>query len=637
MSEENKNPTDTAGVVQDDKPDKPSGAKQAVSPTADMQGVKLPNNVGGTAPKKISVTLTAEQAQQVEAKKIRPNAPQKGALYVAKEKLRTPQGKVGAFMGILTLVVGSSFLIKPEEKRTLKGDETIQSQASGELIYNEQQAEFALKRALEEQGEGQAGLNINTATRRVIRPSEFDAEDIKDATRFKPVFDSKSNTTVFVDVMTNKRYDTEGNEVVDVPIEQPQYNPVPVSYSQFHQHENFVNGAYNNTAQSANDLAVGTANYQANVPQAEQKESQTTYTTPQGQQYNLTHSPQLQSRIEMLNAQNQVHTQNVLEVRNQTQQIQQDFAQQINTPPQPNPNVGTAQGAINGVMSRLNQPSSYSIFNYGVSYQQGSIGEHKLNSANGTASATNGAPTPYAQGAYTPNSTNNPQSPRLLPTSTIRQGTAWLVMITQDVNSDKSNTVQGIILDGYYKGATIRGRIVQIGSRNQNITVQFDTIEPKNPRQPIVVLSAEAMNLKDNSPAVATDIDRHYVQNYGAIVLESVAQGYGEAYSNVGETTVVTDSGNVVTTRSNKPDTATVRGEAIGALADRLNQDIVRLGNRPMTFKIAKGTVVKVRLLSNLDTITGTSTGSSTQRSTTAQPMSQQTAPSTISFDSAQR
>lgn len=629
-----------------DKPSDETSKDVASDKNVAEDGINLPQDVpsSSSAPKVVRVGLTQEESERYNGKTKRIYTPKKGALHVAMQQLKTPQGKVGAFLGVSTLLIASMFMFKGEEQRRLKGDESIQSEAQGEMIYNEQQAEFALKRALEEQGEGQAGLNINTATRRVIRPSEFDAKDIQDTNRFKPVIDPKSNTTVFIDVMTNKRYDVEGNEVVDIPIEQPQYNPVPVSYSQFNQHANYVNGQYNNTAQNASDIAVGTANYQPTTTQTEQEQAEQTYTNPQGQQVTLTHSPQLQSRIESLNNQNTTHTQNVLDVRSQTQQIHQNFLQEINTPRPANPNVATAQTAINNTLSRLNQPSSYGIFNYDVVYQQGSLGEYKQQLASGQATSNlgTGAPTPYSQGAYTPNATNNPQSPKLLPATTLRQGTSWLVMITQDVNSDKSNTVQGMILDGYYKGATIRGRIIQIGSRNQNITVQFDTIEPKNPRQPIVVLNAEAMNLKDNSPAVATDIDRHYVQNYSAIVLESVAQGYGEAYSNVGETTVVTDSGNVITTKSNKPDTATIRGEVIGALSDRLNQDIVRFGNRPITFKIAKGTVVKVRLLNNLDTLTGTSTntamaGRSTQSSSAPQQASQQTAPTTISFDSTQK
>ena len=84
--------------------------------------------------------------------------------------------------------------------------------------------------------------------------------------------------------------------------------------------------------------------------------------------------------------------------------------------------------------------------------------------------------------------------------------------------------------------------------------------------------------------------------------MTSILEGYGDAYEGAGQTSIVTDSGSIVTVKSNEVDTAQIRGEVIGNLGGRLTEDVAKLGSRPPTFLIAQGTVVNMILTNNLDT-----------------------------------
>lgn len=575
--------------------------------TESIEGVQLPHQVQSPKGK---MKLNQEQVQGLKKKRLRQQ--KAGVWQTFKYHWQAPEKKLGFIaLGVVSLgAIGLAIKSNQPDRIFLQGDETIAVKTEGENVINEEQAEFARQRALKKQGEGQAGIDLSTATKRVIRPSEFTEQDFKDTDRFKQITDGESNQVLFVDVTTNKKYDEKGNEVVDMPIEQPYYNPPPVSYSQFHQHENYIKYQEQQGSQQNQALLVGNDTVGQNVAEQNAQQPQysyqapptpySTYTTADGQQVAITHSTTLQNQIDRLNSQSQQHGNTMLSSMQRTQAIEQGIRQDLAQPKPINPLQAQAQSTIQNTVNRLNQSSAYGGFSYGVSYAQGSVGE--FNNQLGGMNAVNAMPTPYNQGQLT---TPAQSQVTLLPPHIIRQGTTWLVMIDQDVNSDKSSEVRGIILDGPYKGGVINGVLLPTGTRNLAGMVRFNSIEPKNPRQPVVALTAQALSLKGNSPDVTTSVKRHYAQNYGAIVLESVAQGYGDAYSNVGESTVVTDNGTVITTKSNKVDTAQIRGATIGALSQRLNTDLARLGNRPPTYKIEKGTIVKVRLTANLNILTG--------------------------------
>lgn len=186
-----------------------------------------------------------------------------------------------------------------------------------------------------------------------------------------------------------------------------------------------------------------------------------------------------------------------------------------------------------------------------------------------------------------------------LPSHILRAGTSIPVIITKSVNSDEGNRVIGEVVSGQFAGSKVYG---VISPTARSVGVQFTRLAPPNPRKPIMPINAMATTLGSQKEAIASDVKRHYGRNYGVLALTSILEGYGDAYEGAGQTSVVTDSGSIVTVKSNEVDSAQIRGEVIGNLGSRLTQDVSKLGSRPPTFLIAQGTVVNMILTNNLDT-----------------------------------
>lgn len=189
-----------------------------------------------------------------------------------------------------------------------------------------------------------------------------------------------------------------------------------------------------------------------------------------------------------------------------------------------------------------------------------------------------------------------------LPINVIRAGTKWQAVITKSVNTDEGLQVIGELVTGKFAGSTVYGVIEQSG---RDIGVRFTSIAPPNPRKPLIPLSAYATTIGGQKTAVSTDKKNHYLQNYGIMTLTSILQGVGDAYEDSGETSVITDSGNIITTKPSEPSSKKIRGEVLGELGEKLNEDISKLGGRAATYKVAIGTVVNVVLSDDLD-INGT-------------------------------
>ena len=185
-----------------------------------------------------------------------------------------------------------------------------------------------------------------------------------------------------------------------------------------------------------------------------------------------------------------------------------------------------------------------------------------------------------------------------LPANIIRAGTKWQAVITKSVNTDEGTQVIGELVTGKYAGSTVYGVVTQSG---RDIGVQFTTIAPPNARKSLVPLAAYATTIGTQKSAVATDKKNHYLQNYGVKSLTSILRGVGDAYENSGETSIITDSGNVITTKESEPSSKTIRANVLGELGDEITADIGKLGNRAPTFKVAIGTVLNVVLSDNLD------------------------------------
>lgn len=266
---------------------------------------------------------------------------------------------------------------------------------------------------------------------------------------------------------------------------------------------------------------------------------------------------------------------------------------------------GSFSQAQNNVQQLMNRGQSFAPLQFGVPKSQ-----------NQQQQQNNQQPNPQYQnqqnnGSYQKINYNTSGNTQLtqsaantpLPKGVIRAGTSFAVVVTKEVNTDYTTSVQGYIASGPFTGSTVHGYVVQ---QNRDIGVVFTAVQRPNPRLPLIAVNARAEGFTKGSN-VSTDVNRHYVQNYTHAIITSAISGYGNAYSNLGESTTITRAdGSTVTTNDGKTTEREIYGNIAQQLGTRLQQDIAHLGNRPPTFKIAVGTVLQMRIITDWDTNTTT-------------------------------
>lgn len=298
-----------------------------------------------------------------------------------------------------------------------------------------------------------------------------------------------------------------------------------------------------------------------------------------------------QNRVALLNENANANYNRMLEQRQAEQAKRQSFAS------------ASVQNTIGLIQSNPNAQGGFSVATYGVPNTQ------SQNAQNAGVEGLLGRPvasnTSTQNNSTATQSNANVQSNGTLPKHIVRAGTAYSVMIIQPVNTDNGTNVVGQIIGGQFAGAKVYGQVVPSG---RNIGVNFTAVQPANNRLPLIPVSARAESIAGTSNRLATDIDRHYVQNYSHMVITSAMKGYGDAYANSRTTTTVDRAdGSTVSTREGGVNDKEIAGGILREVGARLQNDISHLGNRPATFKIAAGTVLQMRLLSDWDTTATTS------------------------------
>lgn len=474
---------------------------------------------------------------------------------------------VVAIGAVFVSLIGLKSCMSDAPKSTgivLKGNEAVQSYAQSENMLNEEQNAHNYNEHLS--AGQQDAINIERATKRFIKKGRFDIVEIQsNPNRFKQV--PTSMGTLYIDIVTKDAYDLEGN-LVDFQHQPAYIEQAPIDY--------------NNSGQ-----ANAGGGLQAR-PEASQQDNNSQAPA------NVGISAELQGTIDNLNYNNQntQTTLNLIEESYRTQQQQYLQAQQQQQQAyyqQLNQYETIANQQIQTTIAKLYEPSQFSTVTNAVGYN--------ANGFNTTSFATPTITTsPIGANSVLANETQSPY----LPKSVLRQGSVMLVMITTEVNTDKSNLVHGLILDGVYSGAKIQGTVVR---KPKDIGVNFNLIYPTNPRLPVVQFNGVALDLVTNHDGVATSVRNHYIQNYTALVAKSAIEGYGNAYTNnTGQTVIERSDGTIITTSDGRVDDAEIRGQMYASLAQRINSDTANWGNRPPTFKIKQGTVLAVQLQANLET-----------------------------------
>jgi len=169
-------------------------------------------------------------------------------------------------------------------------------------------------------------------------------------------------------------------------------------------------------------------------------------------------------------------------------------------------------------------------------------------------------------------------------------------------NSDTPGPVIAKIVQGDLAGATLIG---SFQTQRDGLFISFKTLTLGHNRDgdeinKAVAVNAVAVDSTNVGTGIATDIDRHLLQNVGVATAAAFAQGFGQAFATSGQT--YTQSALVGTTvvnpiRSLREQLYIAGGTAGGAAG----QAIARAyGNRPTTVTVAAGTPVGILFLPTL-------------------------------------
>lgn len=151
--------------------------------------------------------------------------------------------------------------------------------------------------------------------------------------------------------------------------------------------------------------------------------------------------------------------------------------------------------------------------------------------------------------------------------SYIRAGTVVQGKLITPLNSDAVGPVLAEITQGPLLGARLIG---SMSVSKESILVTFSKItKPGWPN--VYSISAVGMN-QDKSVALATDVNKHYLEKYIGLLGGSFLKGYGDGMQQQGNVSYVTDTGTVVN-QTDKLSSSQISKTAQGSVLSQLGQD----------------------------------------------------------------
>jgi Bacterial conjugation TrbI-like protein. len=166
-------------------------------------------------------------------------------------------------------------------------------------------------------------------------------------------------------------------------------------------------------------------------------------------------------------------------------------------------------------------------------------------------------------------------------------------------DSDAPGPVLAKIVQGDYAGATLIGSFQKAENA---LVISFDrmTVEKSRDGEEInetVAIEAIAVSTDYIGTALATHVDRHLFQKIGIGFLAGFAEGFGDAISQKGQTTISGTAGTVTTSTgdlSTKEELYAAGGKAVSNTGSILMDEF---GRRPTTVRVESGTPIGVLFL----------------------------------------
>lgn len=178
-------------------------------------------------------------------------------------------------------------------------------------------------------------------------------------------------------------------------------------------------------------------------------------------------------------------------------------------------------------------------------------------------------------------------------------GTILYAQMVGRANSDHPGPVLAKILQGEYTGATLIGTF-QVAQNA--LVINFDRMTVATTRDgeeinETVPIQATAVDTTYIGTGLATKVDRHMFQKLAIAFTAGFAQGFGDAISDTGETTIDTGNGTITTggkDLNTREELLAAGGQAVSEAGSILQQEF---GNRPTTVIVEAGTPIGVLFL----------------------------------------
>lgn len=183
----------------------------------------------------------------------------------------------------------------------------------------------------------------------------------------------------------------------------------------------------------------------------------------------------------------------------------------------------------------------------------------------------------------------------------IKAGSVLFAVLDTGVNSDyKDSPVMATIVTGEYKGAKLLGKLVTtegVSGQMDRVILNFTLMNtddwPKS--RPV---TAYAIDPDTARTVLASSVNYHYLQRFGALMATSFLQGYGEAFSSSGGTSVASAFGTSQTNPELNP--SAKLAVALGQMAQAVGEATKGYTERPPTVKVNAGVGLGILFMSDV-------------------------------------
>ena len=184
------------------------------------------------------------------------------------------------------------------------------------------------------------------------------------------------------------------------------------------------------------------------------------------------------------------------------------------------------------------------------------------------------------------------------PHDTVQAGSIIFAVLDTSVNTDEPGPILGTVVEGPYKGARLLGTVEKMGAESDGVQLKFNRMSIPG-QDTSVTLDGVAVDPDTARTALASDVDHHYLLRYGALFASSFMQGFGQAISNQGSTTVT--SNGTTTTQNPQLSASQQVYSALGTVGQQWGNAVQDYVKRPTTVTVDAGTGFGLLILTDLE------------------------------------